>query len=66
MSRRRPAARVGGMPGWLAEYRPEDWTDDPGDVLGFNYGRIRWAAARRVWFEGGDPRPYIDPPPLNN
>lgn len=50
------------MPDWLSEYQAEQWAEDLGDVLAVNYGRIRWAAARRAWAEGRDPRPYFGPP----
>jgi hypothetical protein len=59
---RRLRSRSGGVPDWLAVYRPQEWAEDPGDELAVNYGRIRWAAARRVWLEGGDPEPYQQPP----
>lgn len=63
VSRRRPAVRADGMPGWLAEYRPELWAADLEDPLEVYYfGRCRWTAARTEWHQGGDPQPKIQSP----
>jgi hypothetical protein len=51
------------MPSWLAEYRPEQWTNDPEDPLQVYYfGRCRWLDARTEWQQGGDPQPKVESP----
>lgn len=51
------------MPDWLAEYRPELWTHDPGDdVERYYFGRFRWQDACEEWTAGGSPRPYAESP----
>lgn len=63
MSRRRTQERMGGMPDWLAAYRPEQWADDLDDPLQVWYfGRCAWDEARREWAERGDPHPKIQNP----
>lgn len=51
------------MPGWLLVFTPADWSDDPGDLVGwFYFGRCRWLDARAEWQAGGSPRPVIHSP----
>lgn len=60
--RKAPETRP-GMPVWLAEYRPELWSQDPDDdVERYYFGRFRWEDARAVWAAGGTPVPYVEIP----
>jgi hypothetical protein len=46
------------MPDWLAEYRPELWSEDPSDdIERYYFGRFRWEDARQEWAAGGNPQP---------
>ena len=51
------------MPDWLAEYRPELWSEDPDDDLErYYFGRFRWQDACDEWAAGGNPQPLIQSP----
>lgn len=51
------------MPDWLAEYRPELWSEDPDDdIERYYFGRFRWQDACDEWAAGGSPQPLIQSP----
>lgn len=48
--RRRVGVVAAELPEWLVRYRPEEWCEDPDDVLDWRYfGWHRWLDARAEW-----------------
>ncbi|AWT42819.1 MULTISPECIES: hypothetical protein [Streptomyces] len=63
MRRRRPDPEAAGYPPPLDVFDPSDWwVSDLEDYQQVQYARITWAAARRVYVEGGDWTSFLGPP----